>query len=94
MLVPHSIQVEDRGGEVQAIPISALAGTNLDILSEAVVLQAELMDLKGDPRGMVEGVVVESRTDPRRGYEYLPYYGSDVKTVTRNMQYSWTLFIA
>lgn len=67
MLVPHGIQVEDRGGDVQAVPISALAGTNLDMLSEVIVLQAELMDLKGDPRGMVEGVVVESRTDPRRG---------------------------
>ncbi|XP_023709849.1 translation initiation factor IF-2, mitochondrial isoform X2 [Cryptotermes secundus] len=67
MLIPHGIQVEDRGGDVQAIPISALAGTNLDELSEAIVLQAELMDLKGDPRGMVEGVVVESRTDSRRG---------------------------
>jgi translation initiation factor IF-2 len=75
MLVPHGIQVEDRGGDVQAIPISALAGTNLDVLSEAILLQAELMDLKGDPRGMVEGVVVESRTDPRRGYDYFPDYG-------------------
>jgi translation initiation factor IF-2 len=68
MLVPHAIQVEDRGGDVQAVPISALAGTNLDMLSDAIVVQAELMDLKGDPRGMVEGVVVESRTDPQRGY--------------------------
>jgi translation initiation factor IF-2 len=68
MLVPHAIQVEDRGGDVQAVPISALAGTNLDMLSDAIVLQAELMDLKGDPRGMVEGVVVESKTDPQRGY--------------------------
>jgi translation initiation factor IF-2 len=70
MLVPHGIQVEDRGGDVQAIPISALNGTNLDTLSEAIVLQAELMNLKGDPRGRVEGVVVESRTDPQRGYGY------------------------
>jgi translation initiation factor IF-2 len=68
MLVPHGIQVEDRRGDVQAIPVSALNGTNLDTLSEAIVLQAELMNLKGDPRGKVEGVVVESRTDPQRGY--------------------------
>ena len=70
MLVPHGIQVEDRGGDVQAIPVSALNGTNLDTMSEAIVLQAELMNLKGDPRGKVEGVVVESRTDPQRGYGY------------------------
>ncbi|KAJ9592515.1 hypothetical protein L9F63_015832, partial [Diploptera punctata] len=67
MLIQHGIQVEDRGGEVQAIPISALQKTNLDILSEAIALQAELMDLKGDPRGLVEGTVVESKTDPHRG---------------------------
>ncbi|KAJ9576526.1 hypothetical protein L9F63_025578, partial [Diploptera punctata] len=67
MLMQHGIQVEDRGGEVQAIPISALQKTNLDILSEAIALQAELMDLKGDPRGLVEGTVVESKTDPHRG---------------------------
>jgi translation initiation factor IF-2 len=70
MLVPHGIQVEDRGGDVQAIPVSALNGRNLDTLSEAIVLQAELMNLKGDPRGKVEGIVVESRTDPQRGYGY------------------------
>jgi Translation initiation factor 2 (IF-2; GTPase) len=70
MLVPHGIQVEDRGGDVQAIPVSALNGTNLDTLSDAIVLQAELMNLEGDPRGKVEGVVVESRTDPQRGYVY------------------------
>ncbi|PSN43893.1 Translation initiation factor IF-2 [Blattella germanica] len=67
MLVKHGIQVEDKGGDVQAIPISALKGTNLDTLSEAIVLQAEMMNLKGDPRGLVEGTVVESKTDPYRG---------------------------
>nr|CAD7574580.1 unnamed protein product [Timema californicum] len=67
MLVQNGIQVEDVGGDVQVVPISALKGTNLDLLAEAIVLQAELMELKGDPRGLVEGVVVESRTDPHRG---------------------------
>ena len=67
MLVKHGIHVEDKGGDVQAIPISALKGTNLDTLSEAIVLQAEMMNLKGDPRGLVEGTVVESKTDPYRG---------------------------
>ena len=68
MLMVQGIQVEDRGGDVQAVLISALHKTNLDVLSEAIVLQAELMDLKGDPRGMVEGTVIESKTDPYRGY--------------------------
>jgi translation initiation factor IF-2 len=70
MLVPHGIQVEDRGGGVQAIPVSAVNGTNLDTLSEAAVLHAELMNLKGDPRGKVGGVGVASRMDPQRGYAY------------------------
>ncbi|XP_069672304.1 translation initiation factor IF-2, mitochondrial isoform X2 [Periplaneta americana] len=67
MLVQHGVQVEDRGGDIQAVPVSALAGTNLETLTEAIALQAELMNLKGDPSGLVEGVVVESKTDPRRG---------------------------
>ncbi|XP_063221675.1 translation initiation factor IF-2, mitochondrial [Bacillus rossius redtenbacheri] len=67
MLVQHGIQVEDAGGDVQVVPISALHGTNLDLLMEAIVLQAELMNLRGDPRGPVEGVVIESKTDPYRG---------------------------
>ncbi|KAJ4435126.1 hypothetical protein ANN_23702 [Periplaneta americana] len=71
MLVQHGVQVEDRGGDIQAVPVSALAGTNLETLTEAIALQAELMNLKGDPSGLVEGVVVESKTDPRRGYEHL-----------------------
>jgi translation initiation factor IF-2 len=67
MLAPQGIQVEDLGGDVQAIPISALKGTNLDMLVEAIVLQAHLMELKADPTGLMEGVVVESQTDPKRG---------------------------
>lgn len=64
----HGIQVEDFGGDVQAIPISALKGTNLDTLTEAIVLQADIMDLKGDPKSSAAGVIIESKTDPRRGY--------------------------
>ncbi|XP_067005150.1 translation initiation factor IF-2, mitochondrial [Anabrus simplex] len=67
MLVQYGIQVEDVGGDIQVIPISALHGTNLDLLTEAIVLQAELMNLKGDPKGLVEGIVIESKTDSHRG---------------------------
>jgi len=91
MLVPHGIQVEDRGGEVQAIPVSALNGTNLDTLSEAIVLQAELMNLKGDPRGKVEGVVVESRTDPQRGYGYCYMFKFQTHRSISGMHFPWVI---
>ncbi|XP_075151259.1 mitochondrial translation initiation factor 2 [Haematobia irritans] len=61
------LALEDFGGDIQVIPISALKGTNLDLLAEAVSTQATLMGLKGDYSGLMEGVVVESKTDPRRG---------------------------
>ncbi|XP_037943312.1 translation initiation factor IF-2, mitochondrial-like [Teleopsis dalmanni] len=63
---------EDKGGDVQVIPISALKGTNLELLAEAVSTQATLMGLKADYTGLVEGVVVESKTDARRGNENAP----------------------
>uniref|UniRef100_A0A1B6EDF4 Translation initiation factor IF-2, mitochondrial n=2 Tax=Clastoptera arizonana TaxID=38151 RepID=A0A1B6EDF4_9HEMI len=67
MLIQHGIMLEDAGGDVQYVPISALKGTNLDDLVEAIVLQAELMDLKADYNGLVEGVVIESSSDQHRG---------------------------
>ncbi|KAL1460962.1 hypothetical protein WDU94_012896 [Cyamophila willieti] len=67
MLVSQNIVVEDLGGDVQAIPISALQGTNVDLLTEAILAQAELMHLSADPGGLVEGTIVESSFDAHRG---------------------------
>ncbi|KAJ8945217.1 hypothetical protein NQ314_009286, partial [Rhamnusium bicolor] len=67
MLVEVGIQVEKLGGDVQAIPISALKKKNLDQLTEALILQAELLEIGADPTGPVEATVVESRVDPHRG---------------------------
>ncbi|XP_067680716.1 translation initiation factor IF-2, mitochondrial-like [Haliotis asinina] len=67
MLLEQQLVLEDFQGEVQAIPISALKGTNLDLLQEAIVTQAEVMELKADPKGLVEGSVIEAMTDPGRG---------------------------
>ncbi|CAH0756278.1 unnamed protein product [Diatraea saccharalis] len=66
-LAQHGIVCEALGGDVQAIPISALKKKNLDTLVEALTLQAQLMDLKADPGGYVEGVVLEALLDPRTG---------------------------
>ncbi|XP_076659263.1 mitochondrial translation initiation factor 2 [Halictus rubicundus] len=67
MLAEHGVVVEDLGGEVQCINISALKGSNLQTLTEAIVLQAELMNLKGDPVGLVEAVAIECANHTGRG---------------------------
>lgn len=61
------VALEEFGGEIQSVNISALAGTNLAELVDAISTQAVLMGLKSDFGGLVEGVVVECKTDSRRG---------------------------
>jgi translation initiation factor IF-2 len=63
----EGVLLEDRGGEVQCVPISALKGTNVRQLIEAVLAQAELLELRGDPHGSVEGVVIEGQTEAGLG---------------------------
>ncbi len=66
-LLQHEVFVESLGGETLEIEVSATEGTNLDKLLEAVLLQAELLDLKANPDRPGEGVVVESELDKGRG---------------------------
>ncbi len=66
-LLSHDIQVEDMGGDVLAIPVSALKKTNLDKLLEAINLQAELLELKANPNRAAAGVVVEAKMEQGRG---------------------------
>ena len=63
----RGITSEDWGGEVLCTPISALKGQNIDKLLESVLLQAEMMDLKANPKATVEGVVIESQIEQGRG---------------------------
>ncbi|XP_018333347.1 translation initiation factor IF-2, mitochondrial isoform X2 [Agrilus planipennis] len=67
MLVEAGIQVERLGGDVQAVPISALKQVNLDKLTEALVLQAEVMEIGADPTGPVEATVIDSKIHKYRG---------------------------
>jgi translation initiation factor IF-2 len=60
-LLQYEVQVEDMGGEVLAVEVSALKGTGLDKLEEDILLQAELLDLKANPNRPADGVVVPSR---------------------------------
>lgn len=61
----YGIQVEDKGGDVQVVPISALKKINLDLLTDMILLEAELMGLKADPTGQVRGVVVEAKKNEK-----------------------------
>ncbi len=66
-LLQYEIVVESLGGETQDVEISALKKTGLDQLEEAIMLQAELLDLKANPDRTAEGSVIESRLDRGRG---------------------------
>ncbi len=66
-LLQHDIQVEAMGGDVQAIEVSALKKTGLDELTEAITLQAELLELTANPKREADGIVVESQLDKGRG---------------------------
>ena len=66
-LLRHNIVVEELGGEVLAVPVSATEGTNLDQLLEAILLQAELMELSANPGRPAEGVTIEARLERGRG---------------------------
>ncbi|XP_014468945.1 PREDICTED: translation initiation factor IF-2, mitochondrial [Dinoponera quadriceps] len=67
MLSQQGIHVEALGGDVQSVNISALRGTNVNTLIEAITLQSELIGLKGDPTGLVEAVIIECSTNLQRG---------------------------
>jgi translation initiation factor IF-2 len=66
-LLQYEIQVEDLGGDVLSIDVSATKGMNLDKLEEAILLQAEVLDLKANPNRSAEGAVIEAKLDKGRG---------------------------
>ncbi|MDP2422763.1 MAG: translation initiation factor IF-2 [Bacteroidales bacterium] len=63
-----NILVEDWGGKYQSQEISAKKGTNVDLLLEKVLLEAELLELKCNPKKLAHGTVIESALDKGRGY--------------------------
>ncbi|HCY48577.1 MAG TPA: translation initiation factor IF-2, partial [Alphaproteobacteria bacterium] len=66
-LLQHEIYVESIGGEILDVEISALKRQGLDKLEEAVLLQAELLELRSNPDRPARGVVVEAQLDRGRG---------------------------
>jgi translation initiation factor IF-2 len=66
-LLTHELVTEEFGGDVIAIEVSAKEGTNIDVLLESILLQAELMELQANPNRSAVGIVVEARVEKARG---------------------------
>ncbi len=66
-LLQHEVVVESMGGEVLDVEVSAKEKRNLDKLLEAILLQAEVLDLKAPYHCPAEGVVIEAKMDKGRG---------------------------
>lgn len=66
-LMQHELFLEEFGGDTLSVEVSALQKTNLDKLEEAILLQAEMGNLRANPNRLASGVVVESRLEKGRG---------------------------
>jgi len=66
-LADRDILVEDWGGKYQTVEISAKNGTNIDLLLEKILLEAELLELKANYNRVARGTVVEAQLDKGRG---------------------------
>lgn len=67
-LANMNLLVEEWGGKYQSQDISAKKGIGVEELLEKVILQADIMELKGNPNKRAKGVVIESSLDKGRGY--------------------------
>ena len=66
-LLQHEVIVEKMSGEVQDVEVSAINGTGLDELLEAIALQSEILELKANPDRAASGAVIEAQLDVGRG---------------------------
>ncbi|MPQ42415.1 translation initiation factor IF-2 [Clostridium tarantellae] len=66
-LTEYGLVVEDWGGDVIAVPVSAKTQENIDTLLEMVVLTSEMLELKADPSRRAKGTVIEAKLDKGRG---------------------------
>lgn len=65
--IQGGLDLEEFGGSVQVVKISALHGTNFNDLIESILTQAEILDLRADPQTPAEGVIIESKVDNQKG---------------------------
>lgn len=66
-LTEHGILVEDWGGDVISVPVSAKSGEGIVNLLEMILLQAEMMELRANPNRLAMGSVIEARLDKAKG---------------------------
>ncbi|MBB4264505.1 translation initiation factor IF-2 [Roseospira visakhapatnamensis] len=66
-LLNHEVVVEQMGGDVLCVEVSAKKRLHLDKLEEALMLQSELLDLKANPDRVAEGAVIEAKMERGRG---------------------------
>ncbi|ANC92619.1 translation initiation factor IF-2 [Azospirillum humicireducens] len=66
-LLQHELVVEEMGGDVLDVEVSAKAKRNLNKLEEAILLQAEILELRANPERAAEGVVIEAKLERGRG---------------------------
>ncbi|TPE52778.1 translation initiation factor IF-2 [Amaricoccus solimangrovi] len=66
-LLNHEVVVEEMGGDVLDVEVSAVTGKGLDSLLENIALQAEILDLQANPDRQAEGAVIEAKLDVGRG---------------------------
>jgi translation initiation factor IF-2 len=66
-LLSHDVVAEEFGGDTQFVPVSAKTGDGIDTLLDAILLQAEVMELKAVRTGRASGIVIEAALDKGRG---------------------------
>ena len=66
-LAEHGVLVEDWGGDVISVPVSAKTGEGIENLLEMILLQAEVLELKANPKRLGLGTVIEARLDKAKG---------------------------
>ena len=66
-LMEHGVLVEDWGGEVISVPVSAKKGEGIKDLLEMILLQADILELKANPDRLAMGTVIEARLDKAKG---------------------------
>ena len=66
-LLSHELVVEELGGDVLAVEVSAKMKTNLDKLEQALLLQAEVLELRANPDRAAQGAVIEAKLERGRG---------------------------